>query len=94
MIIVDDEKRFEMHRQGMSDNEMAEALGLIKNSVYLWRNKHNLPPNRGRAVKVQGDTVVHFIKLLHVLDDYQSVKLEHISKAMDMYRGGGLCDLY
>ena len=94
MIKIDSDRRFEMHKQGMTDNQMAEALGIQKQTVSLWRRTQNLPPNKRRAVKVQGDTVAHFVKFLHVLDSYQSMKIEHIGKAMDVFKGGLLCDIY
>ncbi len=43
----EEEKRFALFKQGFSDKEMADILGLLDpNSIYFWRVKYNLYRNR------------------------------------------------
>ena len=94
MKIVDVEQRMALYNKGMLDAEMAEALGIQVTSLAWWRRSMGLPPNKKRAIRNHGDTVIHFIKLLHSLSGHKRMGIDHIGKAMDIYRGGGLCDLY
>ena len=83
-----------MYQSKMCDAEMAEAWGVCKNTVANWRSRNNLKANPNRTIRKHGDVVIHFIQLLHKADDYRSMKIDDIGRAMDYYRGGALCDLY
>lgn len=40
-----DEQRFELYNNGMSDNEIAKAVGVQAQTIYYWRRKKGLQAN-------------------------------------------------
>ena len=40
-----DEQRFELYNKGMSDNEIAKAVGVQAQTIYYWRRKKGLKAN-------------------------------------------------
>jgi hypothetical protein len=42
----DHQRRLDLHSAGKSDAEMGRILGLYRNAIRVWRNKHGLTPNR------------------------------------------------
>ncbi len=40
------DKAMEMHRRGCGDAEIAKEVGCARNTVYRWRMKHDLLPNK------------------------------------------------
>ena len=42
---IDKAKAEALYRQGLTDKEIAEALGLPQGSIYSWRQRNSLPPN-------------------------------------------------
>ena len=48
---MDREKAMELYRQGKIDREIAEATGVVKETVTNWRKKNGLPANGGRRKK-------------------------------------------
>lgn len=87
-------QRLEMYDAKMCDAEIAEATGLCKNAIAYWRRGQGLPPNPNRKIRKHGDQLIGFIYLLHRVSEYRSMKIDDIGRAMDIYRGGALCDLY
>lgn len=41
-------KLLELYRQGMTDREIAAAVGCCLDSVQKWRQEQGLAPNRGK----------------------------------------------
>lgn len=42
---IDKARAEALYRQGLTDKEIAEALGLPQGSIYSWRQRNSLPPN-------------------------------------------------
>ena len=91
---TDNEERIKMHASGMCDAEMAKALNIQKKGLAIWRRGQNLPPNPNRKIRKHGDRVIGFIYLLHRVSEYWGMRIDDVGRAMDIYRGGALCDLY
>ena len=87
-------ERLRLYRSKMCDAEIAQAVGTCKNTIAYWRRGQNLPPNPNRKIRKHGDSVIGFIYLLHRVNEYRSLEIDDIGRAMDIYRGGALCDLY
>lgn len=54
---LDSDKMEELYRKGLTDKELAAAMGCTAGGVSGWRSRRGLPPNNGREVKIELETV-------------------------------------
>jgi transposase len=47
----ENEKRFQLYKNGFNDREIAEKCNVSKSAIHFWREKHDLPPVFGRKGK-------------------------------------------
>ena len=59
MAHIDHEKALQLWRDGLLDSQIAKELGCTKSSVWGWRQRNDLPTNKGlfdwRKEKRHGD---------------------------------------
>ncbi|MEN6620602.1 MAG: helix-turn-helix domain-containing protein [Smithella sp.] len=45
LLQAENERRFNLYRQGKTDKEMAAELGVSKSTIQMWRKKNRLSAN-------------------------------------------------
>lgn len=78
---INQERAWELYRQGLNDKEMAEQLGVTRSGVNSWRHKHGLPMIGVNPVAVKGSDEERMALYQQGLEDPEIAKALGTSKS-------------